>query len=194
MTSHQGDAVSSPANHVLREPGRAAPGAGGADMTGPPPRPRPVDLGEHPALRPTPLGEATDSAALRIRCSGEGFALARTFTRDTLRCWSLDHHSDDAVLVITELAANAVAHAVPRAPAGETEVWLGLLLDPAHVVLSVSDPGDNVPEFTGADATDLREHGRGLCIVDALAEEWGWTLKPPAGKTVWARLSTCPPP
>lgn len=163
-------------------------------MTGLPPGPRSVDSGEQPPLMPAPPADATDSAALRIRCSGEGFALARTFTRETLRGWSLDHHSDDAVLVITELAANAVAHAVPRAPAGEAEVWLGLLLDPGHVVLTVSDPGDNAPEFTGADAADLREHGRGLCIVDALAEEWGWTLRPPAGKTVWARLSTCPPP
>jgi anti-sigma regulatory factor (Ser/Thr protein kinase) len=153
-----------------------------------------MDPGAQPPLPLASPGEATDSAALRIGCSGEGFALARTFTRDTLRRWSLDHHSDDAVLVITELAANAVAHAVPRAPVGETEVWLGLLLAPTHVMLTVSDSGDNMPEFTCADATDLREHGRGLCIVDALAEEWGWTLRPPAGKTVWARLSTCPPP
>ncbi len=160
---------------------------------GPPPRPRPVDPSVLSSSRPVSPGGVPDSAALRIRCSGEGFALARAFTRDTLRGWSLEHHSDDAVLVITELAANAVAHAVPRSPAGDTEVWLGLLLGPDHVVLTVSDQGENTPRCT-ADAPDLREHGRGLLIVDALADEWGWTLRPPAGKTVWARLSTCPPP
>jgi anti-sigma regulatory factor (Ser/Thr protein kinase) len=173
------------------------PGAGGAAVTGgPPTRPRPVDPGEQPTLRAAapPSRDVLDSAALRIRCSGEGFALARAFTRDTLRCWSLDHRSDDAVLVLTELAANAVAHAIPRSDAGETEVWLGLLLDPGHVVLTVSDPGAGAPEFTDSDTADLLEHGRGLCIVDALADEWGWTLRPPAGKTVWARLSTSPPP
>ncbi|MFD3497817.1 ATP-binding protein [Streptomyces sp. NPDC058676] len=180
---------------MIREPGRAVPGAGGTAVNGgPPPRPRPAPPSERPAPRVAPPSDAADSAALRIKCSGEGFALARAFTRDTLHCWSLGHRSDDAVLVITELAANAVAHAVPRAAAGEPEVWLGLLLDPGHVVLTVSDSGDNTPAFTGGDTTDLREHGRGLCIVDALAEEWGWTLKPPAGKTVWARLSACPPP
>lgn len=159
-----------------------------------PPLPRSVDPSEQPPLRLVGPSDAADCAVLRIRCSGEGFAEARSFTRDTLHCWSLDQHSDDAALVITELAANAVAHAVPRLPARETEVWLGLLLDPAHVMLTVSDSGDNLPEHPAIDGSDLREHGRGLCIVDALAEEWGWALTPPAGKTVWARLSTCPSP
>ncbi|MEV0638280.1 ATP-binding protein [Streptomyces sp. NPDC050619] len=138
-------------------------------------------------------GDGAHSAVLRISCGREGFALARAFTRSTLNRWSLDRHSDDAVLVITELAANAVAHGVPRAAASEANVWLGILLDPAHVLLTVSDPGDAPPKYTAADDSALHEHGRGLCIVDALAEEWGWTLNPPAGKTVWARLPTCPP-
>ncbi|MFF9457794.1 ATP-binding protein [Streptomyces flaveolus] len=129
---------------------------------------------------------------LRIACSGEGFALARVFTRDTLRRWSLDHCGDDAVLVITELAANAVAHAVPSAATDRPEVRLALSLHPGRLTLSVSDPGDDAPVRTSSDDCDLREHGRGLSIVDALAEEWGWTPRPPAGKTVWATLSTRP--
>ena len=156
--------------------------------------PRQAVPGERPSPRPPePTGPA-HSATLRISCSREGFARARAFTHDTLHCWSLDHRSDDAVLVITELAANAVAHGVPQAPSGDPEVWLGLLLDPAHLVLSVSDPGDNPLEYLPGDDSALLEHGRGLCIVDSLAEEWGWTPNPPAGKTVWARLSTLPPP
>lgn len=158
-----------------------------------PPRPRSVDPSEQPPLRSVDPSDTADRATLRIRCSGEGFAEARSFIRDTLHGWSLDRHSDDAALVITELAANAVVHAMPRLPASETEVWLGLLLDPAHVMLTVSDSGDNPPGYPATDGSDLREHGRGLCIVDALAEEWGWALTPPAGKTIWARLSTCPP-
>ncbi|MFG3156071.1 ATP-binding protein [Streptomyces sp. NPDC048219] len=129
---------------------------------------------------------------LRLACSGEGFARARAFTRDTLRRWSLDHHGDDAVLVITELAANAVAHGVPSAATGRPEIRLALSLHPGRLMLSVSDPGDGVPVPTPSDGCDLREHGRGLSIVDALAEEWGWTPRPPAGKTVWATLSTGP--
>nr|WP_107061868.1 ATP-binding protein [Streptomyces cellulosae] len=194
MMSHQGDAVSSPANPVLRQPGRAAPGTSAAALAdGLPPQPRTVESRAWPALRPALPSDIPTSAALRVRCSAEGFALARAFTRDTLGCWSLGHRGDDAALVITELAANAVAHTVGAATT-EAEVWLGILFDPAHVLLTVSDPGDDLPEFRAPDCFALLEHGRGLFIVDALAEEWGWTPNPPAGKTVWARLSTCPPP
>jgi hypothetical protein len=108
---------------------------------------------------PHALGDAPAAAALRVACSGTGFARARVFTRDTLRGWSLDPRGDDAVLVVTEL---------------------------------ISDPGGDMPVFHPSDGSALREHGRGLCIVDALAEEWGWTPRPPAGKTVWATLSTRP--
>jgi anti-sigma regulatory factor (Ser/Thr protein kinase) len=146
-----------------------------------------------------PAADATDApgsaeAALRIRRGTEGFALARAFTRDTLSRWSLDHRSDDAALVITELAANALAHGVPSTSAAAAEVWLGILRGPTHVLLTVSDPSDDPPRFTVTDDSVLQEHGRGLFIVDALAEKWGWTLKPTVGKTVWARLSTFPPP
>ncbi|MGW8063767.1 ATP-binding protein [Streptomyces ziwulingensis] len=130
---------------------------------------------------------------LRIACSGEGFARARFFTRDTLSDWSLGRYADDAVLVITELASNAVSHAVPSVTAGVPEVRLGLALGSGHLMLTVSDPGDNAPVLTPSGDSALQEHGRGLCIVDALAEEWGWTPRPPAGKTVWAKLSTRTP-
>ncbi|MDH6622437.1 anti-sigma regulatory factor (Ser/Thr protein kinase) [Streptomyces sp. LBL] len=187
--------MSAAANPVLRQPGRAAPGAGGASLAGDPsPQPRTARSPERPAPRPALPSGVPCSAALRIRRSAEGFALARAFTRATLGHWSLDHRSDDAALVITELAANAVVHALPGASATEAEIWLGILWGPAHVLLTVSDSGDHPPEFTAADHSGLPENGRGLFIVDALAEEWGWTPKSPAGKTVWARLSTCPPP
>jgi anti-sigma regulatory factor (Ser/Thr protein kinase) len=183
--------VSSPANHVLRPPSQAVPEVGDAGPAGETLR-RPGAAGAQ--RRPSGLDPVV-SAALLISCSAEGFARARAFTRETLSCWSLDHRSDDATLVITELAANAVAHAVLRpAPGGSAEVWLGLSFDPTHLLVTVSDPGDEPPAYTPCDATALREHGRGLYIVDALAQEWGWTSRPPAGKTVWAKLSTTPPP
>ncbi|MCX4854651.1 ATP-binding protein [Streptomyces canus] len=180
--------MSSPANQAIRPPSQAVPEAGDAGPAGETVR-RPGPAGA--PRRSGPL----DTAALLISCSREGFARARDFTRETLSCWSLDHRSDDATLVITELAANAVAHAVLRpAAGGAAEVWLGLSLDPAHLLVTVSDPADEPPAYTPADVTDLREHGRGLYIVDALAQEWGWTSRPPAGKSVWAKLSTAPPP
>lgn len=197
--------MSSPAQHVLRPPSGAAahagtPGANHAFPAGPqsvsPYGAPPPSL---PETLPQFSGALSASAALRVECSREGFARARYFTRDTLHDWSLDHRCDDATLVITELAANAATHAAPRASDGPglPQIRLGFLLDPSHLLVTVSDLDDHPPVFAPAGAA-LEEHGRGLCIVDALAEEWGWAPSPPEGKTVWARLSTrpatpCPP-
>jgi hypothetical protein len=52
-----------------------------------PPRTRSVDPSGQPSLRPVRPSDAADWAVLRIRCSGEGFAQARSFTRDTLHCY-----------------------------------------------------------------------------------------------------------
>ncbi|WP_282087071.1 ATP-binding protein [Streptomyces tendae] len=169
----------SPAHPTLRSPGEPVSEAGATS--------RSAGL---PYAGRSAFGGRPTAAALRVACGGEGFARARVFTRDTLRGWSLGHRGDDAVLVITELISNAVTHAVPSAAAGAPEVRLGLALGPGVLTLTVSDPGDDAPVFNPSDGSALREHGRGLCIVDALAEEWGWTPRPPAGKTVWATLST----
>jgi anti-sigma regulatory factor (Ser/Thr protein kinase) len=149
-----------------------------------------VPSGERRVRRPSAVIHRPTAVEVRIGCTGEGFARARSFTRDTLRGWDLDHRTDDAVLVLTELASNAVAHGVPRAAGGEHDVRLGLALDPTHLTLAVSDPADAPPVCRPPDGYGLEEHGRGLCLVDALSEEWGWTPRPPAGKTVWAKLST----
>ncbi|MFC7939409.1 ATP-binding protein [Streptomyces sp. NPDC057387] len=152
-----------------------------------------TDRSLSPSCRSRPaLGGGPASAVLRVACSREGFARARVFTRETLRGWSLEHRGDDAVIVVTELVSNAVTHAVPSSAAGVPEVRLGLALGPARFTLTVADPGDDAPVFNPSEGSALREHGRGLCIVDALAEEWGWAPRPPAGKTVWATLSTRP--
>ncbi|MER7405925.1 ATP-binding protein [Streptomyces sp. NPDC000070] len=193
--------MSSAAHHVLRPPSEAAAQAGApGTSTGFPSGPRAVTSYEAtpygtpppmPETMPQPSGALSASAALRVECSREGFARVRSFTRETLHVWSLDNRYDDTTLVVTELTANAATHAAPGA-AGAPEIRLGFLLDPTHLLVTVSDPDDHPPVYTPAGSA-LEEHGRGLCLVDALSEEWGWTPCPPAGKTVWARLSTCPP-
>ncbi|MFI8193730.1 ATP-binding protein [Streptomyces sp. NPDC085946] len=188
--------MSSPAPHVLRPPSGAAAyavgPAAGADRSGRLARGSYTAAYAEPSPTPQAPGVTSARAVLSVECSRAGFARVRSFTRDTLHAWSLDHHRDDATLVITELAANAATHAAPGS-AGAPQIRLGLSLHPLHLLLAVSDPDDNPPVHTPAACSDLLEHGRGLGIVDALSEAWGWTPAPPAGKTVWARLSTCPP-
>jgi anti-sigma regulatory factor (Ser/Thr protein kinase) len=128
---------------------------------------------------------------VRLDSTEAGCAEARDFTRRTLDAWALDHCSDDALTVVTELAANAVVHAVPQAPSDEPGVWLKLSLRRAHLVCAVTDPSNVLPVFPRT-SDPLQEDGRGLLIVDALSEHWGWTWRSPVGKTVWAMLSARP--
>ena len=47
-----------------------------------------------------------------------------------------------------------------------------------------------MPDPRPEDVADLTESGRGLLLVDALADAWGWAPRPDSGKDVWFRLPT----
>ncbi|WP_330347347.1 ATP-binding protein [Streptomyces sp. NBC_00582] len=129
------------------------------------------------------------TASLHLRGDREGFAEARDFTHRTLDGWSLDHCTDDALTVVTELASNAVLHGLPHLSTDHFDVRLRLTLRRAHLLCAVTDPSDSPPLYPHP-GDDLLEHGRGLHIVEALSEHWGWTRRSPVGKTVWAMLPT----
>ncbi|MET9830546.1 ATP-binding protein [Streptomyces sp. NPDC006385] len=153
--------------------------------------------GRRHLARSEPPRTSPRSAALRLTGAERDCGEARDFVRRTLGDWALDHCSADALMVVTELAANAVLHAAPdsaaHAPArGEAEIWLRLSLRrPAHLVCAVTDPSDSPPVYPHT-SDPLDENGRGLRIIDALSEHWGWTRRQPMGKTVWAMLPTGP--
>ena len=92
---------------------------------------------------------------------------------------ALDDVTDDAVLLTSELVANAVEHA-----AGMVTVH-ALLLDDALVV-AVRDDCDELPA-TATPMPSYAERGRGLHVLDELARDWG-VNRQTHGKTVWFRL------
>lgn len=145
-------------------------------------RSAPLDVRTHGAPR---------TAVLRLPGTGRECAQARDFTHRTLTCWQLGHCRDDALSIVSELVANAVVHARPGNPADEAEpeVWLKLTLRPHHLVCAVTDQGSGLPACPRT-TDQLHEHGRGLYIIDALSQHWGWTRSAPTGKTVWAMLPT----
>lgn len=101
---------------------------------------------------------------------------------------------DDVVLVLSELLTNAVTHAAgaPGAGAGAAgggeEIEVEVVVDPGggHVALAVTDPSDQplpaAPETVPAEA----DHGRGLLLLAALAQDHGWAPRAGGGKCVWA--------
>ncbi|MGW1625496.1 ATP-binding protein [Streptomyces sp. NPDC002172] len=128
---------------------------------------------------------------MRITGSRQGHTQARTFTHRTACHWSLDHLSNGAATVVTELAANAVTHAVPQAPDGEAVAWLTLRLDADHLMCAVTDPSGRPPVYPRV-TDSSEENGRGLCIVEAVSEDRGRVRHSPAGRTFWAPLPTSP--
>ncbi|MFJ3806493.1 ATP-binding protein [Streptomyces sp. NPDC090073] len=93
--------------------------------------------------------------------------------------------------IVAELAANAALHGRVQG----RDFLLALTLDKAAGTLriAVSDTrGECRPEIHPDQGPD-DESGRGLLLVDALADRWGTEPRPPSGKTVWALLAQSPP-
>lgn len=151
-----------------------------------PPGPRRLAASESPRTAPR-------SAVLRLVGAERGCAEARDFVRRTLTGWELEQCGPDALIVVTELLANAVLHAAPHSaahPSADPGIWLRLSVRrPAHLVCAVTDPSDHPPVYPHT-SDPFDEHGRGLRIIDSLSEHWGWTRRHPMGKTVWAMLPT----
>lgn len=67
-------------------------------------------------------------------------------------------------------------------------MWLWLLSDTVRVLILVQDAGPHPPARVnpGPDA----EHGRGLLLVEAISDQWGWYAPAPGavGKVTWALL------
>jgi anti-sigma regulatory factor (Ser/Thr protein kinase) len=111
---------------------------------------------------------------------------ARNFTIVTLRRWDTAERGQDIVTVVSELVTNALRHALPGA--GDIRlrrpVRLGLLQLGPCVLCAVADPSRAIPD--PRPPSSLGETGRGLHIVCALSDQWGYTAPSDTGKVVWA--------
>jgi anti-sigma regulatory factor (Ser/Thr protein kinase) len=83
-----------------------------------------------------------------------------------------------AVLLTDELVTNALVH-------GGGWYAVEMELDPTSMRVTVSDHSKSAPRLFGASA--IRDHGRGVAIVHALAQRWGTTVTAD-GKQVWFEL------
>jgi len=117
---------------------------------------------------------------------------ARDFAIATMDRWGAAERSDDIAVVVSELLTNALRHALPDAvPAPRRAVRLALLQPGRSVICAVADPSPKTPAPRQAGV--LCEGGRGLHVINALADAWGCTPPSHAGKTVWALFSASIP-
>ena len=101
---------------------------------------------------------------------------ARSFARDVLRKWREGASVDVVQLLVSELVTNAVLHAGSKVEVSVRHrgEWLRVEVTDESPVL----PGQR--DFETDAAT-----GRGLALVDMLADDWGVEPIPDDGKVVW---------
>jgi hypothetical protein len=112
-------------------------------------------------------------------CEARSSSLARGFVADRLFAWGRPALVDDALIVVAELATNAVLHA-------QSEFIVSLSCQQATLRVSVRDASSALPALQDPNPDSLC--GRGLVLVSAVAERWGTELIVD-GKVVWAELS-----
>ncbi|MFG2553833.1 ATP-binding protein [Streptomyces sp. NPDC048581] len=104
----------------------------------------------------------------------------RRILRLYLTAWGMDDLFDRASLALTELIANVVRHCPDR----RATVLILRLPEERGLRVEVTDTSPRPPLSTAVD--ELVEGGRGVAIVEAVTDRWGWV--PAAerpGKTVW---------
>ncbi|HEV2890658.1 MAG TPA: ATP-binding protein [Frankiaceae bacterium] len=106
---------------------------------------------------------------------------ARAFVGEWLTAWGLADDVHDVLLAVSELVTNGLLHA-------RTTMTLRVLRTGSDTVrLEVSDGSVAPPRgrrFTVESGT-----GRGLRLLDSIAEEWGVSTHD-GGKTVWCVVRT----
>jgi hypothetical protein len=145
---------------------------------------------------------------LSLPARPESASAARRFVQSRAERWGLDEVAYEAGLLVTELVTNSLLHArtpavltlsvvhgVVEAAVVDGDVRVPVLRPARKDLLADLDAIQGVP-----DDSDARHHslqvgesgavtaGRGLAIVDALAQEWGSSHQA-SGKAVWFTLA-----
>jgi anti-sigma regulatory factor (Ser/Thr protein kinase) len=134
-----------------------------------------------------PHGIWRRSDQLEIAPAARDIAYGRRHARNLLREWGLGHMTGDAEIVVSELLTNSVKESGKLG----TPIRLRLLADDGQLIIEAWDRHPGLPRLHTA--ADLDESGRGLTVVNSIAERWG-TFRSGGWKIVWAELLTTAPP
>ena len=137
-------------------------------------------LGTGPTVGGPSLGDG-HRAELELDGDPRSAGAARRFLRERLAEWGIDDESvDTAELCLSELVNNVIMHAHASAE-------LTVHVQEGRLSVVVRDRGGalpGTPPSPDPDADPMRVSGRGLTMVDALANRWG-TERDAVGTTAW---------
>ncbi len=146
----------------------------------------PADLAMPHALLPAARWVCGQTASSPLD-AGLASRAAREFTGQVLYGWGLLTLTEDAAVIVSELVVNALRHGLRgRSDLVQAQVELIWWRRTGQVICMVTDPGADPPVVMHPDP--LAETGRGLHVVDALSDTWGWTRLGGRRKAVWAAL------
>ncbi|WP_055585050.1 ATP-binding protein [Peterkaempfera griseoplana] len=140
-----------------------------------------------PAQQTTPAAVVHD-AGWRFPRHPRSPGRARSALLGQAAVWRLpDGPTETAVLLLSELVTNSCRHA--RVPPGRY-IGVRCRVVGGRLRVEVSDADAALPERRRADPDD--ESGRGLELLDVLAEAWGaYRRACGIGKTVWFEVGGC---
>ncbi|MET9500968.1 ATP-binding protein [Streptomyces sp. NPDC006622] len=129
-------------------------------------------------------------ASTPLACWGRPFlaepeevSALRHAVRAQLSAWDLQGLIDSAQVCVSELVSNVITHVGRGAPADLAISWRGTRLR-----IEVRDPDARaLPTLVAA--SEEAEGGRGMALVDALADRWGIELHDDC-KVTWCELAT----
>ncbi|NEB95905.1 ATP-binding protein [Streptomyces bauhiniae] len=128
-----------------------------------------------------------DQAELRFNRAAASVGKARAFVRAALPAAQFRERIDDITLCVSELATNAVRHG---SPAGHLFL-VRVSVNESLLRIEVHDAGESRPVLRVPADDDLT--GRGLVLVDSLADDWGTGPRDGLGKVVWVEFKVPEP-
>lgn len=108
---------------------------------------------------------------------------ARAFVGEALTAWGVGERGDEVLLCVSEMATNALLHGVPPGRGFRVMAWLD---HDGWLRVEVHDSGEGAPRVGRPEAE--AESGRGLLLVETLADKWGVGERDP-GKVVWVEFA-----
>ncbi|MEU0069365.1 ATP-binding protein [Streptomyces sp. NPDC006332] len=135
-------------------------------------------------IPPALCGPASVQYRLSLTAGEHSARHIRRIVRSLLEEWELPELSDAVELGVTELVANVVRHVPDRRCSVLVQRLAG-----AGVRVEVGDGSPELP-CPSAELSVTEERGRGLLLLEAVADKWGVGPRPGGGKRVWFECGT----